>query len=120
MLEFKTEFETANGSEPRCWLDKACVDLPATSRVTSQQPPGAPRDLAAISRASQACIDQAGDINASLKALPIFLLASRHFVVFVGETYYKRMWCVLEMFTFVRSGGTLEQVRRAPPSVYPT
>ena len=62
----------------------------------------------------QACIDQAGDINAALRALPIFLLASRHFVVFVGESYFKRMWCVLEAFTFVRAGGKLEQVVLKP------
>ena len=49
-----------------------------------------------------ACIDQAGDINASLKALPIFLLTSQCMVVFVGESYFRRMWCMLELFTFVR------------------
>ena len=58
----------------------------------------------------KACIDQAGDIDASLKALPIFLLASKRFVVFIGESYFRRMWCVLELFTFVRSGGTFEQI----------
>ena len=58
----------------------------------------------------QACIDQAGDINASLRALPIFLLASQNFVVFAGSSYTHRLWCVLEMFTFLRSGGTLGRV----------
>ena len=62
----------------------------------------------------QACIDQAGDINASLRALPIFLLASDHFVVLAGETYTRRMWCVLEIFTFVRSGGKVEQIVLKP------
>ena len=87
MLEFKREFEETNGGkEPRCWLDKACID-------------------------------QAGDINASLKALPIFLLASKYFVVFAGKTYTKRMWCVLEIFTFVRSGGTVDSILLKPLDV---
>ena len=87
MLEFKREYEETNGGkEPRCWLDKACID-------------------------------QAGDINASLKALPIFLLASKYFVVFAGKTYTKRMWCVLEIFTFVRSGGTVDSILLKPLDV---
>ena len=53
----------------------------------------------------KACIDQKGDINASLKVLPIFLLSSKMFVVLAGKTYTSRLWCVLEMFTFLRGGG---------------
>ena len=63
---------------------------------------------------TQACIDQEGDINKSLKALPIFLLASKQFVVFVGDSYFRRMWCMLELFTFVRSGGSLDAVVLKP------
>ena len=86
MLEFKQEFEAAHGgTEPRCWLDKACID-------------------------------QAGDIDASLKALPIFLLESQSFVVFAGATYTQRLWCVLEMFTFMRSGGALDRIVLKPLS----
>ena len=55
-LEYRADFEGKNGGrEPRCWLDKACID-------------------------------QSSDIDASLKALPIFLLASDNFVVFVGDS----------------------------------
>ena len=84
MLEYKAEFEAANGGrEPRCWLDKACID-------------------------------QSGDIDASLQALPIFLLSSRFFVVFVGDSYLKRMWCVLELFSFIKGGGSLERIVLKP------
>ena len=84
MIEFKSDYEAKHGGdEPRCWLDKACID-------------------------------QDGDINASLRALPIYLLGSRYFVVFVGESYFNRMWCVLELFTFVRSGGTVDQIMLKP------
>jgi hypothetical protein len=40
----------------------------------------------------QACINQDGDIDASLKALPIFLLASETFAVFAGHSYTLRLW----------------------------
>ena len=62
----------------------------------------------------KACIDQKGDINASLKVLPIFLLSSKIFVVLAGKTYTSRLWCVLEMFTFLRGGGSLDRI-----AVYP-
>ena len=62
----------------------------------------------------KACIDQKGDIDASLKVLPIFLLSSKLFVVLAGKTYTTRLWCVLEMFTFLRGGGSLDRI-----AVYP-
>ena len=40
----------------------------------------------------QACINQDGDIDASLKALPIYLLASQTFAVFAGHSYTLRLW----------------------------
>lgn len=54
--------------------------------------PRRPRPRLLAAPACQACIDQASDINASLKALPIFLLSSKCMVVFVGESYFRRMW----------------------------
>ena len=62
----------------------------------------------------KACIDQAGDINLALKVLPLFLLFSQQFVVFAGRTYTLRLWCVLEMFTFLRSGGTIDRIVLKP------
>ena len=62
----------------------------------------------------KACIDQSGDIDKSLKALPIFLLSSKSFVVFAGRTYTRRLWCVLEMFTFLRSGGSYDTIDVRP------
>ena len=57
---------------------------------------------------------QAGDIDESLKVLPLFLLFSQRFVVFAGKSYTKRMWCVLEMFTFLRSGGHVDRIILKP------
>ena len=62
----------------------------------------------------KACIDQAGDINAALRALPVFLMCSKYFVVFAGKTYTRRMWCVVELFTFVRSNGNLDSIVLKP------
>ena len=62
----------------------------------------------------KACIDQKGDIDASLKVLPIFLLASKNLCVFAGASYTSRLWCIIEMFTFIRGGGSLDRI-----SVYP-
>ena len=62
----------------------------------------------------KACIDQSGDINASLKALPIFLLSSRYFAVFAGQSYTKRLWCAVEVFTFVRASGKLDSLILKP------
>ena len=131
-VRLKQDFEASHddGAEPNCWLDKgASRDARRTrthgSRCTAH-PPGGGRCIfpasslhrplltrtrvLRITVALSACIDQAGDINASLKALPLFLLLSRRFVVFAGESYTKRLWCVLELFTFLRSGGTLERI----------
>ena len=84
MQKFKRDFEARNdGAEPKCWLDKACID-------------------------------QSGDIDASLKVLPIYLLASKMFVVFAGSSYTTRLWCVVELFSYLRGGGTLERIAVEP------
>ena len=84
MQKFKRDFEaTHDGAEPKCWLDKACID-------------------------------QSGDIDASLKVLPIYLLASKMFVVFAGSSYTTRLWCVVELFSYLRGGGTLERIAVEP------
>ena len=109
MIEFKSEFEAKHrGDEPRCWLDKVLTTPTAPIPRITRHSLSAPRPLSTV---SQACIDQDGDINASLRALPIFLLASRYFVVFIGESYFSRMWCVLELFTFLKMGASLDRVK---------
>ena len=52
----------------------------------------------------KACIDQS-NINASLRALPVFLSGCRELLVLAGPTYVTRLWCVLELFTFIKMGG---------------
>ena len=52
----------------------------------------------------QACIDQE-DIAANLQALPVFLGGCQELVVLVGGSYGTRLWCLMELFCFLRMGG---------------
>ena len=50
----------------------------------------------------QACIDQ-NNIAASLPCLPIFLSGCKELLVVAGATYTSRLWCVMELFTFLKA-----------------
>jgi len=58
----------------------------------------------------KACINQ-NDIEADLRGLPIFLSGCTELLVLVGPTYLKRLWCILELFTFVHMGGDVSRVK---------
>ena len=49
----------------------------------------------------KACIDQT-DIAANLLALPVFLSGCQKLLMLVGPTYITRLWCVMEVFIFMR------------------
>merc|ERR1719188_2347928 len=53
------------------------------------------------------CIDQR-NIETDLRCLPIFLSGCRRLVVFCGPTYLSRLWCIMELFTFVHMGGSAQ------------
>ena len=57
----------------------------------------------------KACIDQT-NIDASLAALPVFLSGCDRLLIIAGETYSTRLWCVMEIFTFVKMGGSRERI----------
>ena len=44
------------------------------------------------------------------QVLPIFLAGCKQFVLLLGESYCKRLWCVLEMFTWLRMGGSTQRI----------
>ena len=52
----------------------------------------------------KACIPQT-DIDASLAVLPIFLAGCQQLLVILGPSYPTRLWCVMELFVFLRMGG---------------
>jgi len=59
------------------------------------------------------CIDQT-NIDADLRCLPIFLWGCQEMVVFCGETYLSRLWCIMEIFTFVHIGRGVDRMRFVP------
>ena len=57
----------------------------------------------------KACIDQ-NNIDASLACLPVFLSGCRKLLCLVGPSYTSRLWCVMELFVFVRMHGKREDI----------
>ena len=57
----------------------------------------------------KACIDQ-NNIDQSLACLPIFLSGCQNLLIVAGPTYCSRLWCVMEIFTFLRMGGERERI----------
>merc|ERR1712151_1164875 len=55
------------------------------------------------------CIDQSR-IEIDLRCLPVFLMGCRRLVVLCGPTYLSRLWCILEIFTWVQMGGCPEDI----------
>ena len=70
-------------------------------RTTGQQEPTLWLD--------KGCIDQT-NIRSDLRCLPVFLSGCRSLVVLPGATYASRLWCVLEIFVYLRTGGTHERL----------
>ena len=57
----------------------------------------------------KACIDQS-DIAADLLCLPLFISGCKELLVLAGTTYHTRLWCVMELFTFVQMGGAHNRI----------
>ena len=57
----------------------------------------------------KACIDQ-NNINQALACLPVFLSGCQTLLIVAGPTYCSRLWCVMEIFTFMRMGGAMERI----------
>lgn len=59
------------------------------------------------------CVDQRS-IENDLPCLPVWLSGCMRLVVFCGPTFLSRLWCVLELFTFVHMGGRLDDITFFP------
>ncbi|GMH52717.1 hypothetical protein TrRE_jg67, partial [Triparma retinervis] len=57
----------------------------------------------------KACIDQT-NIDDNLQVLPIFLAGCEKLIIVAGTTYKSRLWCIMEVFTFLKMGGSPERV----------
>ena len=61
----------------------------------------------------KACISQAS-IDDCLATLPVNLAACRYLVILLGPTYLSRLWCVIEIFTWLQMGGSLDRIHVLP------
>ena len=61
----------------------------------------------------KACIDQT-NITEDLAALPIFLSGCQRLVICAGATYLERLWCIVEVYTFLKMGGSVERIDVLP------
>ena len=61
----------------------------------------------------KACIDQQ-NISENLASLPCFLAACSSLLVVCGPTYLTRLWCLLELYTYVFMGGAMDRVTVVP------
>lgn len=60
--------------------------------------------------APQVCIDQS-QIEANLTCLPVFLAGCNELLCVCGKSYLSRLWCVIELYTFLEMGGQLKQIK---------
>lgn len=51
------------------------------------------------------CVDQT-NIEEALFCLPVYLAGCKRLLVLCGNTYLKRLWCLMEIFIFLQMGGT--------------
>ena len=61
----------------------------------------------------KACIDQQR-IAESLACLPVFLGGCRELIVLLGPSYPSRLWCIMELFTFLKMGGGSARMKLLP------
>ena len=61
----------------------------------------------------KACIDQT-KIDDNLACLPVHLAGCKSLLVLAGPTYTKRLWCILEVFTFLKAGGGFDALELVP------
>ena len=57
----------------------------------------------------KACIDQE-NIEENLLALPVYLSGCKELLVLKGPSYSSRLWCIMELFTFLKMGGTRSRI----------
>ena len=83
--EWGKSVRAARHKEPLVWLDKACISQ-----------------------------ESASSIKQNLAMLPIFLAGCNELIVLAGPTYTSRVWCVMEMYVFLKMGGSLRRARVMP------
>ena len=59
----------------------------------------------------KACIDQ-NNVDQALASLPVFLAGCKSLLVVAGSTYCSRLWCVMEIFTFLMMTASTDDLGR--------
>ena len=49
-------------------------------------------------------------MNEALQLLPVYLAGCRKLLILAGSTYTSRIWCVMEIFTFLQVGKSPEDI----------
>ena len=88
LSEWAADFASGTKRAPSLWLDKACIDQ---KRMTDP-----------------------AHVVESLAVLPIYLSGCKALLVFAGSTYTQRLWCILELFTFLRMGAERSAITLLP------
>ena len=83
----ETETATTEGTTPRLWLDRLCLDAFAST---------VPLEI-------------------TVPLLPIFAAGSRQMLALVGSSYPSRLWCVLEVFVFLQVRACPRHATTHPP-----
>ena len=60
-----------------------------------------------------ACLCQQ-NIDQSLACLPVYLGGCRNLLILAGQTYTRRLWCVIELYVYLQVGGKPEAVHIVP------
>ena len=97
---------TVDGFVSHAWIDDGATKF-AALRAWGEQFIVKERDPTLW--LDKACIDQSS-IERDLRALPIFLAGTRAMLVLATPHYGSRLWCVLELFVFLRVGGTRDRM----------
>ena len=61
----------------------------------------------------KACINQK-DISNDLLCLPVFLAGCETLLIIPGPTYTSRLWCIMEVFVFLKMGGSVQRITIIP------
>ena len=88
-----------------CAQDKACIGA-SLWPLDLTRPPFRWTDQCSCVPATA---DQ-NNIQQSLSFLPIYLSGCQTLLIMAGPTYCSRLWCVMEIFTFLFMGGKLERI----------
>jgi hypothetical protein len=105
------EFGGCDGFVSHAWADDHSARWRALSRWAKDFRLARSRDP--MCWLDKACIDQS-NIDESLKCLPVFLAGAQRMVILAGPSYPRRLWCIIEAFTFLRVGADPSRIKVIP------